>query len=88
MKALVTQFSAIGLPPSEWAIAGSATAGPVKVSGIAAAAAQMPASARIRLDMSGLVMSFPPVRKRGRAALRWEVYRRQRKQDKFASIMR
>ena len=40
MKALVTQLSAIGLPPSVRLIAGRATAGPVKVRGMAAAAQQ------------------------------------------------
>src|SRR5882672_4457387 len=38
MKALVTQLRATGLPPRARPTAGSATAGPVKVSGIAAAA--------------------------------------------------
>ena len=40
MKAFVTQFRAIGLPPSVRPMAGKATAGPVNVSGIAAAAQQ------------------------------------------------
>ena len=46
MKALVTQLRAIGLPPSVRLIAGKATAGPVKVRGIAAAAQQTATSTK------------------------------------------
>ncbi|MNV91544.1 hypothetical protein D3C71_1860470 [compost metagenome] len=35
MKALVTQFSASAEPPSAWLMEGNATAGPVKLSGMA-----------------------------------------------------
>jgi hypothetical protein len=44
MKALVTQFSARGPPPSASRSAGSATAGPVKLSGMARAARQTDSS--------------------------------------------
>ncbi|KDP86842.1 hypothetical protein CF70_005185 [Cupriavidus sp. SK-3] len=40
IKALVTQLSAMGLPPRSSDIAGNATAGPVKLSGMASAARQ------------------------------------------------
>jgi hypothetical protein len=40
MKALVTQFNASGEPPNVWAIAGRATAGPVKLTGIDSPARQ------------------------------------------------
>ena len=56
MKALVTQLSAIGLPPSALPMAGSATAGPVKVSGIAAAARQMERSTSVCSAARGRVM--------------------------------
>jgi hypothetical protein len=49
MKALVTQFSCTGLPPSASRIAGSTTAGPVKLSGMPSAARQTAASSQFLL---------------------------------------
>ena len=46
MKALVTQLSCTGLPPSVSRIAGSTTAGPVKLSGMPSAARQTAASSQ------------------------------------------
>ncbi|GAA3093633.1 hypothetical protein GCM10010520_44440 [Rhizobium viscosum] len=68
MKALVTQLWAMGLPPSSALIAGKATAGPVKVSGIAAAAEQTAIKTKIfsailvGLDLWGTVIGYPLVR--------------------------
>ncbi|MCY1224909.1 hypothetical protein D9M72_370860 [compost metagenome] len=50
MKALVTQLSCTGVPPSASRIAGSTTAGPVKLSGMPSAARQTAASSQALLE--------------------------------------
>ncbi len=58
MKALVTQLRATGLPPSARPMAGKATAEPVKVKGIAAAARQTASrSRRFRAAPGSMVLS-------------------------------
>jgi hypothetical protein len=54
MKALVTQLSCTGLPPSASRIAGSTTAGPVKLSGMPSAARQTAASSQFLLGDEGI----------------------------------